>query len=431
MGMYSGGHGSGSRRRVGTKWYAQIECVPIHGSVNPIVNSQKLLIRTSDLTVGTKVNFDLVDQSGLILLKAGSVFTQEVRDELQRRGIETVTVVVRRRAETRSENELLLSSYDAEGVERIERVFSSSENAIRSCVQETLTGKPADSNVLRQQLDALYIETKQDASAVLAILSSRINRLGGEQSQRLVERAVQFSWLSMVTAFHMRWNLSDTVASGLAAALHDVSLLTHPEFFDQSYRDQSQRVFNSEYQRHPIESVELLHSAIGLNESILRGITQVHEQIDSSGFPKGLRSNSISPIGRLLNVVDAYLEMVIPMFRSDGVVPADAVACLCWHASRGKFDRPVVQAFVQCVSMYPIGTPVELSNSNRAIVVRSVPESPMQPMVVDVATGEAIDLQKTNLRIISPAKPIAGPNRRLARNELTQVLWDNLHLVVP
>ena len=227
--------------------------------MNPIVNSQKLLIRTSDLTVGTKVNFDLVDQSGLILLKAGSVFTQEVRDELQRRGIETVTVVVRRRAETRSENELLLSSYDAEGVERIERVFSSSENAIRSCVQETLTGKPADSNVLRQQLDALYIETKQDASAVLAILSSRINRLGGEQSQRLVERAVQFSWLSMVTAFHMRWNLSDTVASGLAAALHDVSLLTHPEFFDQSYRDQSQRVFNSEYQRHPIESVELLH----------------------------------------------------------------------------------------------------------------------------------------------------------------------------
>jgi hypothetical protein len=81
--------------------------------------------------------------------------------------------------------------------------------------------------------------------------------------------------------------------------------------------------------------------------------------------------------------------------------------------------------------MYPIGTPVELSNSNRAIVVRSVPESPMQPMVVDVATGEAIDLQKTNLRIVSPAEPIAGPNRRLARNELTQVHWDNLQLVVP
>lgn len=395
------------------------------------MNSQKLLIRTSDLSVGTKVNFDLVDQSGLVLLKSGGVFTQEVRDELQRRGIETVTVLVRRRAETLSENELLLSSYDAQGIQRIEQGFTASERAIRVCVQEVQSGRSVDSNALRQSLDALFIETKQDASAVLAILSSRINRLGLERSQRLFERAVQFSWLSMVTAIHMQWSLSDTVAAGLAAALHDISLVTHPEFFDADYRDQSKRIFNSDYQRHPIESVELLHGALGLNEAILAAITQVHEQIDSSGFPKGLRSNSISPIGRLLNVIDAYLEMVIPMFREDGIVPADAVACLCWHASRGKFDRPVVQAFVQCLSMYPIGTPVELSNSNRAIVVRSVSESPMQPVVIDIATGQAIDLQKTNLRIVSPASPIAGPKRRLAKNELMQVLWDNLQLVSP
>jgi response regulator RpfG family c-di-GMP phosphodiesterase len=395
------------------------------------VNSQKLLIRTSDLTVGTKVNFDLVDQSGLILLKAGGVFTQEVREELQRRGIETVTVFVRRRTEARSENEVLVSSYDAQGIKRIEQGFAASETAIRSCVQEIQSGRSPDSNALRRQLDALYIETKQDASAVLAILSLRINRLSAEQSQRLVERAVQFSWLSMVTAIHMQWSLSDTVAAGLAAALHDVSLVTHPEFFDTVYRDQSKRIFNSDYQRHPIESVELLHGAIGLNEAILTAITQVHEQIDSSGFPKGLRSNSISPIGRLLNVIDAYLEMVIPMFREDGIIPSDAVACLCWHASRGKFDRPVVQAVVQCLSMYPIGTPVELSNSSRAIVVRSAPDSPMQPLVIDVATGESIDLQKTNLRIVSPASPIAGPKRRLAKNELAQVLWDNLQLVAP
>lgn len=399
--------------------------------MNPIVNSQKLLIRTSDLTLGTKVNFDLVDQSGLILLKAGGVFTQDIRDELQRRGIETVTVFVRRKAEVHSETEVLMSSYDAEGIKRIEKGFEATEWAILNCIQGVQSGRPLDSNALRRQLDALYIETKQDASAVLAILSSRTNRLSNEQSQRLVERAVQFSWLSMVTAIHMQWSLSDTVAAGVAAALHDVSLVTHPEFFDEFYREQSKRIFNSDYQRHPIESVELLHGAIGLNEAILTAITQVHEQIDSSGFPKGLRSNSISPIGRLLNVTDAYLEIVIPLFREDGIIPADAIACLCWHASQGKFDRPVVQAFVQCLSMYPIGTPVELSNSNRAIVVRSASGSPMQPLVIDIATGESIDLQKTNLRIVSPASPIAGPKRRLAKNELTQVLWDNLQLVVP
>jgi hypothetical protein len=119
------------------------------------VNSQKLLIRTSDLTVGTKVNFDLVDQSGLILLKAGGVFTQEVREELQRRGIETVTVFVRRRTEARSENEVLVSSYDAQGIKRIEQGFAASETAIRSCVQEIQSGRSPDSNALRRQLDAL------------------------------------------------------------------------------------------------------------------------------------------------------------------------------------------------------------------------------------------------------------------------------------
>ena len=395
------------------------------------MNSQKLQIRTSDLTVGTEVNFDLVDQSGVVLLKAGGVFTQNVWDELKRRGIEKVNVIVRRRAEALSENELLLSGYDIRGIERIERVFTASENAIRSCVQEILAGRSTDSNELRQQVDALYLETKQDAAAVLAILSLRINRVSIEQSQLLIQRAVQFSWLSILTAFHMQWSLSDTVDAGIAAALHDISLVAHPEFFDARYRDQNTRIFNSEYQRHPIESVELLHGASGLSEAVLQGITQVHEQIDSSGFPKGLRSNSIKPIGRLLNIVDAYLEMVIPMFREDGVVPPDAIACLCWHTSQGKFDRLVVHALIQCLSMYPVGSPVELSNSSRAIVVRSVPGNPMQPMVVDVVTGESIDLQKTTIRIVSPASPIAGPKRRLAKNEMTKVLWDNLQLVVP
>lgn len=108
--------------------------------MNPIVNSQKLLIRTSDLTVGTKVNFDLVDQSGLILLKAGGVFTQDVRDELQRRGIETVTVFVRRRAEVRSETEVLMSSYDADGIKRIEKGFGATEFAILNCIQGVQSG---------------------------------------------------------------------------------------------------------------------------------------------------------------------------------------------------------------------------------------------------------------------------------------------------
>jgi hypothetical protein len=76
------------------------------------------------------------------------------------------------------------------------------------------------------------------------------------------------------------------------------------------------------------------------------------------------------------------------------------------------------------MSVYPVGTVVEMDDSSKAVVVRSNTESPMKPVVRTLNTAsQKIDLTKSNRSIVGPyANPTTG-RQRLPRSDMTTVFW--------
>jgi hypothetical protein len=134
----------------------------------------------------------------------------------------------------------------------------------------------------------------------------------------------------------------------------------------------------------------------------------------------------ILPTARVLNVVDAYLEIVDPLFRRVGVVPADALAQLCMHAARGVFDREAVQALLRATSIYPVGSLVQLSDNRQAMVIRSNAEDPLQPIVRIVQPPEypVADLTQWPASIEGPSESDTEVRRRISKREMGLPLWD-------
>jgi hypothetical protein len=206
---------------------------------------------------------------------------------------------------------------------------------------------------------------------------------------------------------------TDCIMAGVTAAVHDVALFGDPAGASlQRYRE------------HPFRSAEMLEDSFGMTPEMKVIVSQVHEQCDGSGFPRGLPYQRLHPISRLLNVIDAYLTVIEPHGEDGrGFAPADAVAYLVQQSLYGYFDRECVRGLVATASVYPVGTRVKLDDGSTATVLRSTGDSYLEPVVqMDDSVQSIVDLRFSERMIIAP---LDAPNRfrRLTRQKLEQILW--------
>ena len=130
-----------------------------------------------------------------------------------------------------------------------------------------------------------------------------------------------------------------------AAVLHDIGkiedaysdILAKPD----SLTSQEREVIES----HVVKGVELLESLASYPKTILDGVRHHHERIDGTGYPDGLKGESIPLVARIINACDAIDAMLSdrPYRRALEVqdVHAELVRCAGRH-----FDVGVISVVV-------------------------------------------------------------------------------------
>lgn len=93
-----------------------------------------------------------------------------------------------------------------------------------------------------------------------------------------------------------------------------------------------------------------------------------HERIDGSGYPLGLSGEQISVIGRMSAIVDVYDALTSVRVYKSAWEPSVALKKLSeWTPDR--FDGQLVQRFVKCLGIYPVGSLVQLESGLVGIVM--------------------------------------------------------------
>jgi HD-GYP domain-containing protein (c-di-GMP phosphodiesterase class II) len=380
-------------------------------------------IETKRIKDGTIFDFDLTDSNGRVILKAGRPFDESIRKRLPIAGIEKLTI--RLQPQATSTSQLLLDSYPPESVARLQEMLSATERSFDSFFQELLQDRRASCRDLLRQVDRLIAEATNETSTLLGVLAARVDDGLQQESQRVQTRSTRLSCLSIIAGTELGLNPEDIKSISLAALIHDIAFLLHPEWQDPEYRTSRRKQFLDAFTNHPIESTRYLRLVSKLSQHAIMLISQIHEQLDGSGFPYGLRGLQIHPAARVMNVVDAYLEIVNPTFRKIGLVPSDALAHLCFHAAEGVFDRDATRGLIDTISFYPIGTEVDMSDARQAIVIRTNPGKPLEPVVRFLdGSHEIADLARTNLQILAPVTAGKGFKRLDPKKEMLVPLWN-------
>ena len=117
------------------------------------------------------------------------------------------------------------------------------------------------------------------------------------------------------------------------------------------------------------------------------------DRLCSSGYPKGKRGFRISQFAKMVAIVDMYDAMTTGRIYRTARSPLDALQLL--YELRGKaLDEELVEQFIQCLGLYPIGSIVELESGEVGIVASVDRARRLRPKIMMVLDGDKKPYEK-------------------------------------
>jgi len=167
---------------------------------------------------------------------------------------------------------------------------------------------------------------------------------------------------------------------GMAGLLQDIGKMKLPSELLEKTEKLSAAEFDL-IKTHVPQSVRILENSHGISPDIIEVVASHHERLDGSGYPKGLSGYSFGTFGNMAAIVDCFQALTSERPYAAPVPPYEALQML--YEWRGKYFRAaLVEQFIQCIGIYPVGSLVELNTGEVGVVIGQNRVRRMKPRVM-------------------------------------------------
>jgi HD-GYP domain-containing protein (c-di-GMP phosphodiesterase class II) len=268
--------------------------------------------------------------------------------------------------------------------------------AIGKIYRKILSGESVDAEEVQQVASKIVntITTEQNPNNFINL----VNIAG--KGEYLVNHVINATILAVLLGRKLGYSTVKLFNLALAGLLYDVGMVKIPAIIVEKESQLSAEEFNI-IKTHPIYSYQIIAKDLGLPIEIARVGLEHHERFDGSGYPRKLIGNEISELSRIIAIVDTYEALIKDRAYREGKNNYEAMKTVLGEGSK-KMDTEILKFFLSMMSIYPVGSFVELSNGCIAQVISSDPVSPFFPTVKiikdefkeNVSDGEVIRLSR-------------------------------------
>jgi HD-GYP domain-containing protein (c-di-GMP phosphodiesterase class II) len=112
-----------------------------------------------------------------------------------------------------------------------------------------------------------------------------------------------------------------------------------------------------------------------------------HERQDGSGYPRGLKADAIGLYGSMAAITDTFDALTAARSYAETLSPSSALSYLYKERGAG-FHADLVEQFIQCVGVFPVGSVVELNSGETGIVITQNLVRRLKPRVMIVLDAQ-------------------------------------------
>lgn len=349
---------------------------------------RRKFMRTRQLKPGMQIDHPVTDRLGRILIARGatldeyiiaamlkmgimSVYIQEIIDDDENEPVSPAAQKNIDRLRTDDRAKVNLSASVRERVaEGIQYVYNNTEDP--ALVQTT-------ANIADSLMSA--IQTNDAVAIDISALKT--------SDEYTFKHSVDVATIAMVVAKKMGMPDDEIHEIGLAGLLHDVGKTKIPP----EILNKPGRLDDAEFEimrQHSVYSYRIIQNNTNLSEEVKLGVLQHHEKIDGSGYPMAAPGDKICPYAKILSVADIYDALVTERPYKAAYSQREAIEMIM--SMTQELDLFAMESFLQSMILYPVDTVVELSNGEKARVVKNSPYYILRPTVVGLTSGKVYDL---------------------------------------
>jgi putative nucleotidyltransferase with HDIG domain len=215
------------------------------------------------------------------------------------------------------------------------------------------------------------------------------------------EHSVNVSVLMVNFCHHLGLNQRTTRDAAIGGLLHDVGKVFTPDEILNKPGPLTDAEF-TKIREHVGNGVDTVSAINGISDLSLAIVAQHHEHMNGAGYPAGLQGEQISQAGQMAAIVDVYEALTSTRPYRPAMEPSNALQRIFgWNK---QFNNQLVQRFIQCVGIYPVGSLVRLESGMVAIVVEANPTNLLRPTVrVVLDTHRDLLVTPRDLNLALPA----------------------------
>ena len=382
------------------------------------------------LQPGMRLAQDIHDQQNVLLMAAGTAVTKRFLELLRRRSIKVVRLApkpserndpppdardtsdiddslttaleklypVRHRTKVERPR-LPVSDLRAEALRGLERHAAASK-MLADTYARLHSGAHPRATGIRETSGQLAGLVSLDSDLPALLFSMQESR-----EEYLFDHCVNVALISMSMAAQIGWNRDQMTELGMGALLQDIGMMKVPETIRLATRRLEPAELD-EIQCHPYHTLNLIERIKGLPQTAIFIAYQSHERADRSGYPRQRSGSYLHAFSKIVAIADAYAAMTRGRPYRKALRPYEAAKNILVGGSANKFDRQFVRAFLDSLSLFPIGSFVELNDGTTAQVIRANPGHHTEPVVEELGpdgtqSGRIVDLSmESDLRVV-------------------------------
>jgi HD-GYP domain-containing protein (c-di-GMP phosphodiesterase class II) len=374
-------------------------------------------VEISELKIGHFVVDIAKQQKKYSLTNSGHIKNEQVIQNLIEKGVQSILID---KSKTKPLPEKNKRSLIQTNIHKAKDIFNHSKDIQKRIFADALHGKELDLapviDITNQTIDEIF----KNSDALACVINIR------NKDEYLLEHSVSVSILITIFARFLEIERPIVEQLSIGAFLHDVGKIMIPE----EILNKPGKLTDDEFsvmKTHVNHSIDIIKNTPNISALCLEVAALHHEKLDGNGYPFNLKANEISMYGRMISICDIFDALTATRCYKEGYSHIKAFTILRNLAENQHLDTQLVDQFIRCMGVYPVGSLVELNSNKVAIVEQRNKNDPTNPKVrsfynaqqKNYVMTEDVDLAKTDDFIV---KGVRADDFDLDMNKIIEFL---------